>query len=325
MTSSDDLSPEAKHLLRAARGADRATPGQIEDAVRTFRATRRDAARSRTHATVFARGVRRSTPWAVLAAILSGTLGAYATVGQSLGLPLPGWWPDFATWSQIDTAVPPSTAGYAAPRESRAGSGEHTVRSLHSFEPGVPPSEHAAPSGSEAEPLGARLSAPVGPLALDAESPAVALVTKASGSDSAQPTFNPTAKLPATSKHLETSIDTPAPARAGRTSVVPSVTPTNEARALEGSIGPLALEVETLTHARDALNAGDCPAARHHLDRHRLEFPRGVLSEERQALSAICECRTGAGSAAAELYVSRRAESPLTRRVAKECGISRAE
>lgn len=77
-----------------------------------------------------------------------------------------------------------------------------------------------------------------------------------------------------------------------------------------------------LTAARDALNSNECPTALRHLSTHRLEFPKGVLSEERQALTAICECRTGAGFSSAQKFVAQRAESPLTRRVTKECKLS---
>lgn len=337
MTSSDDLSPEAKHLLRAARGGDRATPGQIQDAVATFRAARRDAVRGRHRSLAPSRGVRRSTPWAVLVAILSGSLGAYATVGQSFGLPLPGWWPDFATWSQLDTAAPLPNPGRESARDTRAGMREPAARAPRASAAPVPLAELAVPElptidpvepvepAEPAERVGAvetRPNAPVGLPALGAERAGVAGVD----THSARATPSPGVRLSAKDRRIGLPPDAAeaehAPGRNLATSPVP---PTSAAGALDGTNGRLALEVETLTRARDALNAGDCAAARPHLDRHRLEFPRGALSEERQALTAICECRTGAGSAAAELYVSRRAESPLTRRVAKECGFTRAE
>src|SRR5690606_30558476 len=89
MTSSEDLSREAKHLLRQAKGADRATRSEVAASVQRFRSFRSTQARQ-------LRAPRRATPWAVFIAVLSGTLGAYAMVGQSLDLPIPDWWPEFA-------------------------------------------------------------------------------------------------------------------------------------------------------------------------------------------------------------------------------------
>lgn len=296
MTTSEDLSPEAKHLLRQAKGADRATRSEVAGSVQRFRSSpvpRSWRPRAASPAP------RRVTPWAVLVAVLSGTLGAYATVGQSLGLPMPGWWPEFATLPAfIDITTGRSTAAIddpLAPATAFVGSGE------------VPSVNTAAPV-TVATPV--NIAAPV----------AVGATADTTSIAPSEPAGSPTS-LPASARQPSSRALGERGSQAGNAERVAA----SPAPAASSSLtaGPLAREVQIITAARDALNAGNCTVASSHLDAHRLQFPTGALSEERQALSAICQCRQGRGTSAAAAYVARRPNSPLARRVATECGSSK--
>ncbi len=307
MTFPEDLSPEAKHLLRTARGGDRAQRSEVSASVQRFRQSRAEHRQPQRYGFFVSRNTRRATPWAIVAAILSGTLGAYATVGQSLGLPVPGWWPEFTAWAPVDTATAPKLQsrgpqGRTKPEAQTAtlGSVGHTA---------TPNAVNAPPVFDETAPDAEHEAAPHEPVA----APLPALVDGLPGNHASSST--PVGgKVP--SRATTTRAPLPDETRAERApDAVPPETPS------VATSGPLAREVQVITAARDALNAGNYPLAKRHLDAHGLEFPKGSLSEERQALSAICECRTGGGSDAAHRYVSRRPETPLTRRVAKECGL----
>jgi hypothetical protein len=296
MTSSEDLSAEAKHLLRQAKGADRATRSEVASSVHRFRSTL--AQRPAWQRGFRPAPARRATPWAVLVAVLSGTLAAYATVGQSLGLPLPGWWPELATLPVVTDTTAERSPGAAHANDARspavvsgaasvsgAATGGSGAASVGMFEP--------PPVVAAGDVVSSRTGAN--------STPAVAGRGRIQSSSHASAPRVSQAEAPPRATEPGAAIVSP---------LSPSVTP-----------GPLAQEVQTITAARDALNAGDCALAARHLDVHRLQFPKGALSEERQALSAICQCRRGASTAAAAAYVSRRPNSPLARRVASECDL----
>lgn len=300
MTSSDDLSPEAKHLLRQAKGADGAKRSEVNASVQRFRSYRAIERAPQLRATP-----RRATPWAVFIAVLSGTLGAYATVGQSLGLPVPDWWPEFALMpapsdatAERATGGQPTAVGVtasAAPPSDVPGSTEPSAASL------VPGSSVSDDLGQSPEPAAAPTpNVTAAPSNLEGERWARAKALTSTRGVTA-PTATPKPR---------TTVDAVWPSQNDGANV--SLSPT---------VGPLAREVQSITAARDALNAGNYALAQRHLTDHQQAFPSGALAEERRALSAICQCRQGQGTRAAEAYVARRPNSPLGRRVATECSL----
>lgn len=297
MTSYEDLSPEAKHLLRKARGADHAAREEVTGSIQRFE--RSSVGRTvRVHQTPrrIARGpAQRSTPWAVLVAILSGALGAYATVGQSVGLPVPRWWSDLSFDSFRDDAT-------AAPE---AGPGPQV---------GGRSTQHRDGTHSPVAEQGETLREVPMPAVTSSIPPEVA--TAATGHVEqlgALPHSEASAKL-ATSPNGR-AISSP---RAALGAVPLGAAPPGPSASGSGD-SPLAREIETIGTARDALQSGDYALALRQLESHRVAFPNGALAAERQALAAICQCRTGAGTAAAIAFVSGGITGPLKRRVAKEC------
>lgn len=270
MTILDDLSPEAKHLLRAAKGGDDATSDDVDASISRYRQGRSAPTSLKSESLIY-HNPRRVMPWALVAAAFTATVGAYATVGSSLGLPLPEWWPELTAWSGDTTSAERS--------EGNPSSNPNPPKS-------TPPRDNAF-------------------------APAVAHTVREEPAPLGDATATP-----------------PVEQRAPRTTSLASTTPaliqprTTTAPVEPSSESALTREVQMLTAARDALNTNDCATALRHLSVHRLAFPKGVLSEERQALTVICECRTGAGKASAQTFVAQRAESPLTRRVARECDLS---
>lgn len=290
MTSSEDLSPQARQLLRQAKGADRATRLEVANSVQRFRTV--EMQRHASRPSNWGLGTRRGTPWAVLATILSGTLGAYATVGQSLGLPLPRWWQELVVLPAFDGAAAERAAASAEPKTNAAQSRALATAATPSAAAGV----ETTPGSSEA------VLAPVG-----SKENSDSMVSN--GTEN----MRLTRQAPSRAQPRQSSASATASRTASAAIVPPDAPP---------AAGPLSQEVQTITAARDALNADDCSTALGHLEKHRLQFPKGALSEERQALSAICQCRQGRGSSVATAYVARHPSSPLGRRVAAECSLS---
>jgi hypothetical protein len=291
MTPSEDLSPEARNLLRTAKNCDRASPNEVSRSVERFLQYRAHSGRARQN-TWFPFTKQRVAPWAVVAGIFSATLGAYATVGQSFGLPVPRWWSENATWTSLDTTTsePPNVTHIGLNDSSGTGARGGAQRSKAAEELRVNDTELVPRAAT------ATLVTP-NVVALDVSS------------------------TPATEvqRPVATAPEPPSPAAKPSVERV-SVAATPQARTKGSS---LTREIQSITAARDALDAGNCALAVRHLDDHRATFPQGALREERQALTAICQCRTGADTTAAQSYLGARADSPLTRRVAKECGITR--
>lgn len=305
MTLFDDLSPQAKHLLRAAKGGDDATPADVEASVSRYRQSR--AARTSNKSEAFTYGrPRRVTPWAFVAAAFTATVGAYATVGSSLGLPLPEWWPEFTAWSADTTSAERSEGPPNANTPKPSPARNHALELASPAPADTNPVDEVTVVDSNQTP-----THQVSPALLDAHSSSA--LSNTPGATAA--TLTVERRTQARSLALGPNAQSESTASA---TAAPSQASTSNVH----SPSALAREVQMLTAARDALNSNECPTALRHLSTHRLEFPKGVLSEERQALTAICECRTGAGFSSAQKFVAQRAESPLTRRVTKECKLS---
>ena len=84
----------------------------------------------------------------------------------------------------------------------------------------------------------------------------------------------------------------------------------------------LAEENRLLGRARRALIDEQPARALAQLDEHEQRFPRGVLTEERQALRAIALCEVGReveGTAAARLFLREHPQAALSHRVRGAC------
>jgi len=82
-------------------------------------------------------------------------------------------------------------------------------------------------------------------------------------------------------------------------------------------------EAALLRRADSALKSGDPSRARALLDEHASTFPRGILSEEREAERVIVLCALGQvaqARAAAATFLRARPRSPLAARVRGSCG-----
>jgi hypothetical protein len=88
------------------------------------------------------------------------------------------------------------------------------------------------------------------------------------------------------------------------------------------SANDLADELALVSRAQAALAASDPTAALALLDAHAARYPKGQLTEEREALRVICGCSLGNATARrkADQLLKRHPESPLAARIRKACG-----
>lgn len=87
----------------------------------------------------------------------------------------------------------------------------------------------------------------------------------------------------------------------------------------------LAAEVELITAAKTALDAGDPDAALARLADHARRFPIGQLANERRGYRAIALCEAGkpaAGRGEARVFLDAHPGSPLATRVRRACEVS---
>lgn len=80
-------------------------------------------------------------------------------------------------------------------------------------------------------------------------------------------------------------------------------------------------EVNLIAAARSALAASNYPQTRRLLDEHRTTFARGALSEERETLRALVACRESGDTSLAQRYLARRPQSLFAARLTRECGL----
>lgn len=81
-------------------------------------------------------------------------------------------------------------------------------------------------------------------------------------------------------------------------------------------------EAALLSRAQAALQSGDTQAALVALAQHQKDFPRGVLSGEREAAFSIAWCQSGdleRGRARAERFLAKSADSPMVQRLKRAC------
>ncbi len=80
-------------------------------------------------------------------------------------------------------------------------------------------------------------------------------------------------------------------------------------------------EVNLIAAARSALAGNNYAQTRRLLDEHGASFPRGALSEERETLRALVACRESGNTSLARAYVNRRPQSLFAPRLVRECGL----
>lgn len=108
----------------------------------------------------------------------------------------------------------------------------------------------------------------------------------------------------------------------GGANLSPTVSPTLvEPTAAKGPSAFSEAEVNLIAAARSALASGNYPQTRRLLDEHRATFARGALSEERETLRALVACRESGDTSLAQRYLARRPQSLFAARLIRECGL----
>lgn len=101
----------------------------------------------------------------------------------------------------------------------------------------------------------------------------------------------------------------------------PSSAPARAARTPGAAQGFDSAELELIAAARSALAERRFDSARQHAQQHASRFPHGAFSEEREAILALCECRSRRGSQRGKRFVEERPGSLLAERVRRDCGL----
>lgn len=247
----------------------------------------------------FAHHYRRGLlKWSLLAAIMTGSLGAFANWGPREWREDLGQLADQVTQSIGELVV--SVTGRGTSERARA--------------PELAAPQKAAPASTDT-PLGytalgdtvlgdarAATSAPSGtePNAARGASAVVAELGRS--------------RLPASSAR-STSPEPISPKSS-------ATAPASMSSAARGPSGFSEVEVNLIAAARSALASGNYEQTRRLLDEHRTEFPRGALSEERETLRALVACRESGNTDLAQRYIQRRPQSLFAPRLIRECGLS---
>jgi hypothetical protein len=80
-------------------------------------------------------------------------------------------------------------------------------------------------------------------------------------------------------------------------------------------------ELALISRARDALSASRHAEALELTRTHARDFASGALLEERRAIEALAQCRSGHGPSAGRAFVRRWPDSLFTPRVSADCGL----
>lgn len=83
-------------------------------------------------------------------------------------------------------------------------------------------------------------------------------------------------------------------------------------------------EVALIARAKAELDRGHFQLARASLDRHKAQFPGGMLALEREGLGVLIACgekRSPTSARLAEQFISQNGQSPLADRIRRSCGI----
>jgi hypothetical protein len=253
---SDELSPEARTLLQAARDADLPEP--------------EDRARVRARLALLLAGTAAGSVGSKVAAqtAVGGKLGSAAVIGKTLlALAVVG---AVGVGASIALRRPDSPPAVAAPRPVGALPGDEAAQ------------DEGAPAPTPA------------PMAATADVVTATL-----------PVAQPAELRPA------------APGGPGRMHSAPE-----RAAPRPGDhdwAADLQAEVALLSLAQRALAAGKPEAALEYLAQHRAQFPKGALSQERRAASAIAHCQAGRLARGRELLEDLPDDSPLSGRAVDAC------
>ncbi len=118
---------------------------------------------------------------------------------------------------------------------------------------------------------------------------------------------------------MDTNAPTPPVTAAPPVNEVPTVAPPDVASSLRS-------EVALLSQMHQAWQAGDTSTLEREIAEHERRFPRGVLSEERDAMKVMLACRRADAEHAQRLgaeFAAQHAGSPHIARVASVCADKR--
>lgn len=338
MKPADDLSKDARALLRAARGGDDITAAERQRVLQAFRERARldaavepdvraremaalaprssgaPAARSR-HGRALPRPVRR-VAWTLAAAIATGSLAAFAREGG------------FDGWGAAIEKMLGRLAGGSSTTGVEPASSYEPERTSSPAGDGLPSAAVGGPERHGPEP-GHDDS---GQSAADAATQPAARAAPASARSNASGRRPPPASPARSRRDRETGRAHFSGAAQLGVSGPPSAAAASREPAREASVEPSASHVSAPTpdpSASDELGliitARNALAARRHADaraaaeRHARQFPRGAFVEEREAILALCECRETGASERARAFIERRPDSLFSERIRQDC------
>lgn len=253
---------------------------------------------------------RRLLKWSLLAAIMTGSVGAFAN-----------WGPDLPVLSAmaeqvkttIDTVVT-TVIGKGRSIGKDRTLGNARADGANSVDlPGAPSQAVALGAPVAPEVVAIEASPSVSPTPRVMEASLVASTTGGSPVRGASNAVS-TARYNAPSPGSGVAVSEAAPTTVNPSTAQESVT----------AKGPSAFseaEVNLIAAARSALAAGNYAQTRRLLDEHRISFARGALSEERETLRALVACRENGDTSLAQRYLARRPQSLFAARLTRECGL----
>jgi hypothetical protein len=345
----DDLSKDARALLRAARGGDDIPAAERQRVLQAFRERARvdaavepdvtdremaaraprfpgaPAARGR-HGRALPRPVRR-VAWTLAAAIATGSLAAFAREGAFDGWgaaieKMLGRLAGGSSTASVEPALEVAAAGEVSPSAAAESRGAQPAAD-EAGEGFLPSAAAVRPEPGDDDSGSAAAEAATEPAARTSAAPAAAR-SNASGRQpppsssarSRRDRENGRAHLPGAAQ-----VGVPRP---------PSTAASSREPAREASRGPSASQVrahdpsasdelELIITARNALAARRHADARTAAERHARQFPRGAFVEEREAILALCACRETGASERARAFIERRPDSLFTERIRQDC------
>jgi hypothetical protein len=296
----NDLSPEAKLLLRRAREGfapveSRLTAVRASLAARTAPPSAPLSHAPQANGTLFTglRAASWSTPQTIGAAVLAGVIGAGALAYVQHASPSAPRETAQSSANATPAAGAPATAAGAAPSH---GFGALPEEPASNVAPAVPSFAASGPSGAPVLPHDR-------PSELRAGPPALRAAGRIRAKSEAPRETSPAPLM---------SVPPPSPA-ALASPVVTTPAEVNDS---------LAEEVKMLREARSALDRGDVRRALELLDSHEAQFARGTLYEERLATRVQALCASGhadAARATAEELLRAAPRSPHLTRVRTSC------
>lgn len=335
-----ELHPKAKELILLAKSGQEPSDEELQDVLKGFRNRARQRALTsvaRSANTSSAPGAPNSTPsvpmpsgvhgkrstakpwsvprglatrhralkWSLLAAIMTGSLGAFANWGTVVsGVE--------QVTERVQSLVAQVMGEPTLPRvtkTSRRGSSERAPT----------PVNEAAQTSREFEPALADQSpaTDVTPIPHNVTSATVGGTPVGSGASGTATSGAATNGAAAVNGRSSTV----SPPAVQSPPSLPSAAASSPPRGQRTPTGFSEQEVNLIAAARSALATGNYPQVRRLLDEHSASFAGGALSEERETLRALLACRETGNAELARRYVARNPQSLFASRLIRECGL----